>query len=588
MSSDKPQANPQLSVLDRLKGQGELAPKISFEYLELSPPLVLAASLLYMMAADGDIDDAETSQLQSVLSDNEELLSCAISYVQSVPLEQFLKEAPEGLSAPDKLCILTNVCDSLLSDGSAADAELELFSRLLSGFQISEETFASYYQAIALKNDKSVLGAYVAADNANAKVSSHLALAASLVYIMAVDGSIGQEEIGRLRAVIGEFEGLQGFALKYVMKVKSREFFEEIAPNLDPKIKLLILTNVCDTLLSDGRVDAAEKKLFVSMLTAFEESEKTFSPYFEAIRIKNIKPFDLEDFATSVAAKVFRSAKYQASKAQFIASQNYGSEKEIGTIIHHTMQDNIDSVANNFGNEDTIHTMTDNANNLQNIQKIQSTKKALNIQKISADAPKDKDDGVHVVRTAKSDEDGKFKKIHSQDEQRLARLAHHNRNLREKRLTAVQENNSKVRTFLFFLKKKYDPQSLVQEIAPKREMPRINIPSLAEMLAMPVIQKADASLRQSVALLKNTSQTKAVAAGSALTLAVLLGLGAFTAAPVASPRFYAEASQSLNPLSCLFEKALTARSPWGAGKANCQMPNKFPLKMKMIAQPPKA
>ena len=573
MSSDKPQASPQLSVLDRLKDQGELAPKISFEHLELTPPLVLAATLSYMMAVNGYIDEAESSQLQSVLGDNKELLSCAISYVQSVPLDQFLKEAPEGLSAPDKLCILTNVCDSLLSDGSAADAELELFACFRTGFQISEDAFAPYYQAIALKNDKSVLGDYVASDNTHTKVSSHLALAASLVYIMAADGSIGQEEIGRLRAVIGEFEGLQGVALKYVLKVKSRQFFDEIAPNLDPKIKRLILTNVCDTLLTDGSMDAAEKKLFLNMLLAFGESEKTFAQFFEAIRIKNIKPFDIEDFATSPAAKVFRSAKYQASQAQFNASRNYGSKKEIGTIIHHTMKDNIDSVANNFGNGDAIHTMTDNANNLQNIQKI------------SAGAPKDKDSGVDVVRTAKSDEDGKFKKVISQDEHRVARQSRH---LREKRLTAVQESNSKVRTFLFFLKKKYDPQSLVQEIAPKREMPRINIPSLAEMLAMPVIQKADASLRQGVAVLKNTSQTKAVAAGSALTLAVLLGLGNVGSAPVVSPRFYAEASQPLNPLSCLFDKAFTARSPWGAGKANCQLQNKFPLKMKMIAQLPKA
>ncbi len=585
MSSAKSPTNPQLSVLDRLKDQGELASKISFEHLELTPPLILAASLLYMMAADGDIDEAESSQLQSVLGDNEELLSCAISYVQSVPLEQFLQEAPEGLSAPDKLCILTNVCDSLLSDGSAAAAELELFARLLSGFQISNEAFAPYYQAIALKNDKSVLGDYVAADNANAKVSSHLALAASLVYIMAVDGSIGQEEIGRLRAVIGEFEGLQGVALKYVLKVKSRQFFEEIAPKLDPKIKLLILTNVCDTLLSDGSVDAAEKKLFVNMLTAFGESEKSFSPFFEAIRIKNIKSFDLEDFASSVAAKVFRSAKYQASQAQFNASKNYGSKKEIGTIIHHTMQDNIDSVANNFGNEDTIHTMSDNANNLQNIQKVQSTARTANIQKISTDAPQDKDPGVHVVRTVKSDEDGKIKKDLVQHEQRIAR---HGRHVRAKRLTAVQESNGKVRTFLFFLKAKYDPKSLVPAKAPKIVIPRINIPSLAEVLSLPAIQNADASLRKSVSIVRNASQPAAVAAGSALTLAVLLGLGAFGAAPVASPRLYAEASSPLNPLACLFDKALTARSPWGAGKASCQLHNKPPLKMMMISTMPKA
>lgn len=585
MSLAKSPANPQLSVLDRLKDQGELASKISFDHLELTPPLILAASLLYMMAADGDIDEAESSQLQSVLGDNEELLSCAISYVQSVPLEQFLKEAPEVLSAPDKLCILTNVCDSLLSDGSAAAAELELFARFLSGFQISDEAFAPYYQAIALKNDKSVLGDYVAADNANATVSSHLALAASLVYIMAADGSIGQEEIGRLRAVIGEFEGLQGVALKYVLKVKSRQFFAEIAPTLDPQIKRLILTNVCDTLLTDGSMDPAEKKLFLSMLSAFGESETTFAPYFEAIRIKNIKPFDFEDFATSAAAQVFRSAKYQASQAQFNASRNYGSKKEIGTIIHHTMQDNIDSVANNFGNEDTIHTMSDNANNLQNIQKVQTTASLSNIQKISSDAPQDKDPGVHVVRTVTSDEDGKIKKDLLQHEQRHAR---HGRHVRAKRLTAVQESNGKVRTFLVFLKAKYDPKSLVPVKAPQIEIPRIRIPSLADVLALPAIQNADASLRKSVAILKNTNQPVALATGSALTLAVLLGLGAFGAPPVASPRLYAEASSSMNPLACLFDKALTARSPWGAGKASCQLHNKPPLKMMMISTMPKA
>lgn len=579
------QANPQLSVLDRLKDQGELASKISFEHLELSPPLVLAASLLYMMASDGDIDEAESSQLQSVLGDNEELLSCAISYVQSVPLDQFLKEAPDGLNEPDKLCILTNVCDSLLSDGSAAAAELDLFARLLSGFQIPDQTFAPYYQAIALKNDKSVLGDYVAADNANATVSSHLALAASLVYIMAADGSIGQEEIGRLRAVIGEFEGLQAVALKYVLKVKSRQFFEEIAPTLDPAIKRLILTNVCDTLLTDGSMDPAEKKLFLNMLEAFGESEATFAPYFEAIRIKNIKPFDFEDFATSAAAKVFRSAKYQASQAQFNASRNYGSKKEIGTIIHHTMQDNIDSVANNFGNEDTVHTMSDNANNLQNIQKIQTSTRSANIQKIDTDTPQDKDAGVHLVRTVNADEDAKVSKDRRQDVQRHAR---HSRHVRAKRLTAVQESNGKVRTFLSFLKAKYDPQSLLAVKATHTAMPQVRIPTLADLLAMPAIQKADDFLRKNTAAVRSTGRTTVVASGSALAVALVLGLGAMGVAPVVSPRLYAEASSPLISISCLYDKAFTARSPWGAGKANCQLHNKPPLKMMMISALPKA
>jgi uncharacterized tellurite resistance protein B-like protein len=206
-----------------------------------------------------------------------------------------------------------------------------------------------------------------------------LALAAFLVYMMASDGSIGTEEIGRLQAAIGEFEGLQSIALKYVLKVKNDQFLQEVAPRLSAEVKLLILTNVCDTLLSDGVVEQAEKKLFVRMLTGFGYSEKSFRSYYETLQVKNIKSFDLDDFSDSAAAKVFRSAKYQAAQAAFNEARA-GSGEDMGEVIHRTMEDNISSVSHNAGSLDNVHAMRNNANNLQNIQRVQAGQRDENIQ----------------------------------------------------------------------------------------------------------------------------------------------------------------------------------------------------------------
>lgn len=374
-------ANTNLQLLNQFKGEIDLTQQIHFDHIELSPPLVLAAALMYMMASDGEIKEAESSQLQSVLGGNDELLACAASYVQSVPLDVFLQEAADSLSGLDKLCILTNVCDSFLADGSADDAELSLFTRICEAFGFDELAFEPYLKTIQLKNDKSTLGRYnlAAAIGPKGAISNHLALAACLVYMMASDGNIGTEEIGRLQAAIGEFTGLQSVALKYVLKVKNAQFLKEVVPQLNEDIKLLILTNVCDTLLSDGVVEASEKKLFVSMLTAFGYSEKTFRRYYETLHIKNVKSFELDDFADSAAAQVFRSAKYQASQVAFNAA-HAGEGEHIGSVIHRTMEDNIASVSQNAGSADNVHTMTDNANNRQNIQKIEAGQREENIQ----------------------------------------------------------------------------------------------------------------------------------------------------------------------------------------------------------------
>gem|GEM_PF-3834669 len=48
------------------------------EPIQLTPMLSLAVALLYMMTADGEIEEHESSQLQAVLGGNDEALDLAM------------------------------------------------------------------------------------------------------------------------------------------------------------------------------------------------------------------------------------------------------------------------------------------------------------------------------------------------------------------------------------------------------------------------------------------------------------------------------------------------------------------------------
>jgi uncharacterized tellurite resistance protein B-like protein len=135
---------------------------------EMTPHFAFATSLIYMISADGKIKNEEVGQLLAVLggeesggaigvgANNRKLLERAIKYRQKNDVEKFLSEAVPILTDAQKMCILTNILDSLLSDGHAAPEERQLFGELLEAFEISEERFKPYFDVLTLKNDRSV------------------------------------------------------------------------------------------------------------------------------------------------------------------------------------------------------------------------------------------------------------------------------------------------------------------------------------------------------------------------------------------------------------------------------------------------
>jgi uncharacterized tellurite resistance protein B-like protein len=123
---------------------------------KLSPRLALAVGLLFMMASDGQIEQEEIGQLQSVVGGDEQLIQAAIKYLRAVPYDQFLTEANALLNPQQKLCVLINMADSLLSDGRAAQSEQAAFNKALAGFGMTEDGFKVYFETLAVKNNRSI------------------------------------------------------------------------------------------------------------------------------------------------------------------------------------------------------------------------------------------------------------------------------------------------------------------------------------------------------------------------------------------------------------------------------------------------
>jgi len=410
-------ANLKPNLLETLKAEVGVAELEGSEQIFLTPYLALACSLLYMMASDGELEAQESSQLQAVLGKDKVVLSYALRYVQSVPVAQFFATASELLSVKDKWCILTNVCDALLADGHADQAELALFGEMAVAFGVREAQFEPYFKILALKNDKSVLGKYAGVRDERQPMTPHFALAIALLYMLTADGSIGAQEVGQLEAVIGEFEGLQNVALKYVRSVKLKQFLDEASALLRPEQKIYILTNVCDSMLSDGEVAHLEDKLFLSMLTAFGFTEKTFAHYLQVLETKNFKPFDTSEFknrvthdrltgsedASGITFKNELTDVNSTTANSFADAANQGvwvgasGDSEMSQFIARTMEGNIQSVSDDFGNQSNVVKVGLNATDGLNLQTLDKSEAVNNRQRLDAASAADNVQQIDVT-----------------------------------------------------------------------------------------------------------------------------------------------------------------------------------------------
>ena len=344
-------------------------------FVGLTPYLSMVASILYMMAADGELSEQECSQLQSVVGGDDQILRRAVQYVETHSIDTFLSDVPNTLEGDDQFCMLMNVCDSIMADGEMAKEEMILFSRMLNALGQSRETFKPYFQTISIKNKRSVLGVF---DDTAAKsaLTPQIALAASVLYMMSADGSMAAEEVGQLQVVIGQSKTLLKASLKYVKEIKFHQFIKLAAPLLNQPQRLCVLMNVCDSMLADGRIDVLEKDLFKRMLAEFGVSEANFNGHFKNLFLKNEKlqgirkggfqesrnKHDSERIKSKDDAQQHFDRTIEGQDPNLTAPPALTEQSELGTAISRTMQENISKLSGEMASEQDMIVMAENAN----------------------------------------------------------------------------------------------------------------------------------------------------------------------------------------------------------------------------------
>jgi len=126
--------------------------------------------------------------------------------------------------------------------------------------------------------------------SSNTELTPAIALATSMIYMMASDGEIDDEEMNYLAVklyAIGDAEELMSLSQKYSKKQGLEAFQKEANEKLTEDQKFTILANLIDILLADGDADEEEQNLFFSFVEAFGISEDDIQPYIDIISVKN-------------------------------------------------------------------------------------------------------------------------------------------------------------------------------------------------------------------------------------------------------------------------------------------------------------
>jgi uncharacterized membrane protein YebE (DUF533 family) len=114
-------------------------------------------------------------------------------------------------------------------------------------------------------------------------------LVASLLYCMASDGEMDQEEIGHLLSVMGPGATRQALdtALRYCRATKPEEFAAAAGARLRHDQKLCIVLNMIDSAMSDGQAEQGEQQLVMCFVQAWGLSEAELEPHFRTLTAKN-------------------------------------------------------------------------------------------------------------------------------------------------------------------------------------------------------------------------------------------------------------------------------------------------------------
>ena len=126
---------------------------------KLTPKIAFAASMIYLINADGKIEPDEIKRLLNAVKDDRGLLEVATRYTKFHTPEEFMQFCNEILDKEQKLSLLVNLYDAILSNDETLVQEIELFEGFMHSFGFNEKEFEPFFYSISVKNNRRLFSA---------------------------------------------------------------------------------------------------------------------------------------------------------------------------------------------------------------------------------------------------------------------------------------------------------------------------------------------------------------------------------------------------------------------------------------------
>ena len=131
---------------------------------DLTPLMILATSLAYVIAADGVVRAKEKEMMRGLLEKHvvsgklkpeqfKKILKRALDLVATMKIDAFLEESVPMLTYAQKLSTLTHMYEALLADGSAQKGEVLVIRKFANTFKVTKEEMYALKDVVTLTSD---------------------------------------------------------------------------------------------------------------------------------------------------------------------------------------------------------------------------------------------------------------------------------------------------------------------------------------------------------------------------------------------------------------------------------------------------
>ena len=125
--------------------------------INLTPQVGMAAGLFYLAAADGHLDPDERGDILKIVPDDN-ILTRGITSARLTRWPAFPPAVAAVLTPQQKLCMILNIADMAMGDGSLHPREMQMLNEMQRAFGIDDATIQPYVQALMTKNNLTPFG----------------------------------------------------------------------------------------------------------------------------------------------------------------------------------------------------------------------------------------------------------------------------------------------------------------------------------------------------------------------------------------------------------------------------------------------